>query len=666
MSNMDRIANKLVETMKEATQPKTKGYDTEATVRRIEDGIAWVHIPGGVDETPVKMTINANPGDHVQIRVENGRAHMTGNASAPPTDDKTANIARTIAATANEKAKEAESTAANASQAAQSAKKIADNTNQYFWTTQEGEDTGAHITEIPQDEFLENPSGGNTLIRSNGMAIRNGLTELAQFAQDRVQIGHDGVGKTIVTRSGIEFVSAEGVTIGKITSTGSDITAQKSTNTIYRQKSISTTSSTRKAEYASFSVVDPLTSTRYPIESWYEYAITGTALIEYQDRVEEYNITKDAGGYISITAATQIIQASGQDSETDNADLFVKINDSYVKIGSFQIVSEARYYSERDNLSLSSIYTVTTDDSQLTGVISITINLIIDFVWYSFYYISTAKAPEYLFGTKSTENEAGEYAFQAGNEVYAEGDGQVAIGDHVRTKKRPSGTSTMFPATSIAMGYYNALMDVGEDILLALGNGTSASNRSNAFQVDWKGGTYNQLDPTAAAGTTDGDLYGAIEDLAWEYDVFDETTNLVINKILLTKILQELITLNTFMSNVGGVGEVDYRSTSIPNNTAKTVASFNLVEGGVYIITAGVNFSTNATGNRAIAIGSGTAVNTESGIYLPAQNPQRLSTTRLFYPDQDMTVNVNLFQNSGAALTTSSSGVNMARCVRLK
>lgn len=69
---------------------KTSGYDTPATVTRIEDDVAWVHIDGGVDETPVRRTIDAKEGDVVQVRVAGGKAWLTGNASRPPTDDTTA------------------------------------------------------------------------------------------------------------------------------------------------------------------------------------------------------------------------------------------------------------------------------------------------------------------------------------------------------------------------------------------------------------------------------------------------------------------------------------------------------------------------------------------------------------------------------------------------
>jgi hypothetical protein len=82
----------------------------------------------------------------------------------------------------------------------QAVKKIADNTNQYFWHTESGTDTGAHITEIPQDEFLADPDngGGNLLARSNGIAVRDGLQELASFSSSGMAIsGVNEIGRQI-------------------------------------------------------------------------------------------------------------------------------------------------------------------------------------------------------------------------------------------------------------------------------------------------------------------------------------------------------------------------------------------------------------------------------------------------------------------------------------
>lgn len=95
--NQTQILRSLMESMQTASRPKTSAYDTAATVRRIEDGVAWVHIPGGVDETPVKLTVNAKEGDDVQVRVSGGTAFLVGNGSAPPTDDTRANVAKMIA-----------------------------------------------------------------------------------------------------------------------------------------------------------------------------------------------------------------------------------------------------------------------------------------------------------------------------------------------------------------------------------------------------------------------------------------------------------------------------------------------------------------------------------------------------------------------------------------
>lgn len=78
---------------------------------------------------------------------------------------------------------------------ADNAYKIAGDTNQYFWFTGSGSDTGAHITETPQAQFIANPQngGGNLLARSNGVAIRDGLTELATFGAYGANINENGV-----------------------------------------------------------------------------------------------------------------------------------------------------------------------------------------------------------------------------------------------------------------------------------------------------------------------------------------------------------------------------------------------------------------------------------------------------------------------------------------
>lgn len=62
-------------------------------------------------------------------------------------------------------------------------------TVQRFWVAEEGEDAGAHITEVTKEEFEADPQGGNLLARSDGIHIRDGLTDVSSFGADGVQVG---------------------------------------------------------------------------------------------------------------------------------------------------------------------------------------------------------------------------------------------------------------------------------------------------------------------------------------------------------------------------------------------------------------------------------------------------------------------------------------------
>lgn len=83
-------------------------------------------------------------------------------------------------------------------------KRIAGNTNQFFWHTESGDDTGTHITETPQAEFLADPESGgpNLLARSNGIAVRDGLDELAQFGTE-VVIGRSSEQNVLIDNTGV-------------------------------------------------------------------------------------------------------------------------------------------------------------------------------------------------------------------------------------------------------------------------------------------------------------------------------------------------------------------------------------------------------------------------------------------------------------------------------
>lgn len=192
-SSFNRIKKNIIEAMQSTNNQGTSAYDSVAEVRRVDGDTAWVHIAGGVDETPVKLTIAAKAGDVVQVRVGGGRAWITGNASAPPTDDKTAiaakglaNIAGNRANTAKAKADTAQTAADSAATAAANAAKtasnyITDETNGIFVHPQSNTTDGVKITStvdiIKSGVVLASYGDGITLgdsTQAGYMQIKNG------------------------------------------------------------------------------------------------------------------------------------------------------------------------------------------------------------------------------------------------------------------------------------------------------------------------------------------------------------------------------------------------------------------------------------------------------------------------------------------------------------
>lgn len=89
MSLEHSVTNKIFRLF-ERKASKTTPYDTQAVVRRVEGKTAWVHIPGGVEETPVRIAVDVKAGDSVMVRVSGGKAWIVGNETTPPSNDKAA------------------------------------------------------------------------------------------------------------------------------------------------------------------------------------------------------------------------------------------------------------------------------------------------------------------------------------------------------------------------------------------------------------------------------------------------------------------------------------------------------------------------------------------------------------------------------------------------
>lgn len=77
--------------------------------------------------------------------------------------------------------------------------------NQYVWLKENGTNQGIYITKVPQEQFVQNPSGGNTLIDSDGIAIRDGETSLASFKSSGAIIGETDKAHTEIDGDSTEW-----------------------------------------------------------------------------------------------------------------------------------------------------------------------------------------------------------------------------------------------------------------------------------------------------------------------------------------------------------------------------------------------------------------------------------------------------------------------------
>lgn len=218
MNSLDYVVNKVLEVIRKDIRKNANGSYNTGTVKRIDGNIAWVQYDENNPQlTPVVISgASCKKGDEVRIQNNNGTAFILGNDSNPPTDDTKAEHAQVTAEISGRTAEEAQTMASEAEQTANGIK-------QHFWT----DDDGAHVTEATQEDYQQDPAnaGGNTLITSQGMAIRKGTTELASFGNS-VLLGKIGGMQVEQTTTGMKFIGSDGYYYAKITadsSSGLDI-----------------------------------------------------------------------------------------------------------------------------------------------------------------------------------------------------------------------------------------------------------------------------------------------------------------------------------------------------------------------------------------------------------------------------------------------------------
>jgi hypothetical protein len=175
---LNDFVKEIASAMKES---KTKPYDTVAKVLRVDEKTAYVHIDGGADETPAQMAINCKTGDTVKIRVSGGKAWLTGNITAPPTDDSVA-IKANKTATKVKKSYEnfkdvTEENFSSQEDKISEAAKVATNFMKYI------EGLGLVV-----GDMRGNTLGQNALLDANGMCVRNNNSEIVRFGITDIKV----------------------------------------------------------------------------------------------------------------------------------------------------------------------------------------------------------------------------------------------------------------------------------------------------------------------------------------------------------------------------------------------------------------------------------------------------------------------------------------------
>lgn len=446
MSNdMNKTVREFYKAVEGVKTKKSGGYDTQATVRRIEDGVAWVHIPDGVDETPAKLTISAKEGDVVQVRVVNGRAFLVGNASAPPTDNTEAvkamgqaGLAAEAASIARQKADEAVADAATAHEAAAQAQDSADIAQ-----------TAAENAQRDADDVADNLKSvvaGATTVEKAVSVMQTALEAVVDYDPTtdttKEYFWHDANGAHVLgTDSGYRNdVDSSGMKVVEVAT--EDAIAEFGANGAQLGK---TDNSHLRLDSRTLQLVDR----------------DGTEFFEITDM-------RDEDGYAFLE----------MDFVGDGNTTYVDL--PYLAPATIDAEHPLKAYingTETTAFSVSSGYRVIFQTVPASGAaIKIT------------YYSTEQTTKSYTLGAR--QGNVGPLSFvlgalseASGLLAHAEGANAVAKGNLSRAQNY--GTIASGEAQT-AMGRFN-VEDTNGNYAVIVGNGTMNSNRSNAMTLDWNG-----------------------------------------------------------------------------------------------------------------------------------------------------------------------------------
>ena len=566
----NKMIRDFVDAIKTGTKEKTKAYETPATVTRIEDGVAWVHVPGGAEETPVQLTIAASEGDEVRVRVANGRATIVGNVTSPPTDDATAmkalsnaNIAHLAAQSASSAAASAEASATAAKVYAKEAKETTDEINAY------AETVGKTVTQVLEDGETAGAAAEQAKISADTAWVNlsqvQSVLEVAEWIATHgtyVKATTFNPNATYYTLTATQVASpsdddkdSEGVLIYYELDNGIYVrttdTSVQSGKTYYNVigTPVSQPDAEHIADYYTLNVTDAMADY---IKS--HLALTDDGLYVMADDSEWKVLVADNGVYIldpnnrsanQMTGSGNII---GYDDETHveidyhsmqlidaESNAYFHVSDlrkretvagSTVLLATLtesEIVTYSTYQSFFTAFHIYSVESVKVNGTAVTWIRALGTRIDLDQpceigdTVEVVYKTTSQDAKAYTLG-KRADGTIGALSFVTGKNNIASGNYSFVAG-----KDNTAGEGYSFVAGEGNKAIYYVQTVIGEYNAPAfrpfiIGNGESDTVRSNALTVSWDGNVEMALDTTATSGV-DKEIYDALVSLGWDSDV---------------------------------------------------------------------------------------------------------------------------------------------------
>ena len=517
-------------------QQRTSAYDTPATVKRIEGDVAWVHIPGGVDETPVKLTIAARPGDTVQIRVGGGSAWLTGNSTAPPTDDRAAEAADKKAVQAQETAEQAVDDAGRAKEAADSAEKSAES---------------AQISADNANQYASRALGGLSTVQSvvetlNWITEHGTMTLTTDTALDPTHVYFvvDPSGDYVVGSTHYSIVSEPDA--GDLSTYYVLSIDESLQNYVGTHLALTSEGLWLLPETGGYKVLIATGSgTTYTTAGTYIIDAVGNIVARFGEttQIGENGKTRVEVDYHSLKLIDRRNETYFHLSDLRDAYGRLAVEDSFIADGHTRVFDLSYNASNTD-------YTVTVSDSSGGVAHTAIMNFLFDTaptegaIITATYYTTSYDAKAITFGTRlsgtvggmsvaiGTANIAsnrrsiaigmrnsatGQGSVAIGRDCKATGEEAFAIGYETEATHHAVAQNQGTKASSLwqtAMGSYN-IEDKAGKYALIIGNGDADIRRSNAYAVTFNGDEHLALNTSAGTGTIDGDLYAAITALGW-------------------------------------------------------------------------------------------------------------------------------------------------------